>query len=67
MSEVRLGMACLELLQVILEDIKITGPSTIEADWVSAGWLKKELFPWQPKVPPFKGTCQPYAKHPCCH
>jgi hypothetical protein len=39
----------------VLEGIKVTGPSTIEADWVSAGWLKKELFPWHPKVPPFKG------------
>lgn len=46
------------LSKVVLKDIKVTSPSTIDADWVSAGWLKKELFPWQPKVPPFEGHTQ---------
>eukprot|EP00983_Pelagomonas_calceolata_P118077 1160469-Pelagomonas_calceolata.AAC.9 len=62
-------LLCLaHLIQVVLKDIKVTSPSTIDADWVSAGWLKKELFPWQPKVPPFEGlhrapcfACRPHA------
>lgn len=37
---------------VRLKGIRVTGPSTIEADYVMGGYLK---FPWNPRVAPFEG------------
>lgn len=37
---------------VQLRDIRVTGPRTIEADWLLGGYLK---FPWHPRVEAFEG------------
>lgn len=37
---------------VRLAGIRVTGPSTIEADWVLGGYLR---LPWHPRVEPFEG------------
>ncbi len=42
--------------QVTLQDIRVTGPSTIEADWMLGGWLRQEYFPWGAKIDPIKGA-----------
>ncbi len=41
--------------QVELVGIRVTGPSTVEADWRMGGWLRSEYFPWGAKVEPFEG------------
>jgi hypothetical protein len=38
---------------VQLENIRVTSPTTIEADWRLGGYLR---FPWHPRVEPFKGA-----------
>lgn len=40
---------------VKLKSIKVSGPSTIEADYESGGYLK---FPWKPRVAPYEGECR---------
>ncbi|KAL4443958.1 hypothetical protein ABPG75_011695 [Micractinium tetrahymenae] len=37
---------------VQLKDIRVTGPRTIEADWLLGGYLK---LPWHPRVEAFQG------------
>lgn len=37
---------------VQLQDIRVTGPATIEADWRLGGYLR---FPWHPRVEAFEG------------
>jgi len=37
---------------VELKNIKVTGPNTIESDWVLQGYLR---FPWKPRVAPYGG------------
>ncbi|KAG1656176.1 hypothetical protein FOA52_008715 [Chlamydomonas sp. UWO 241] len=41
--------------KVVLRKISITGPSTIEADYTSGGYLRQENFPWRPYVAPYDG------------
>ena len=41
-----------EYSMVRLRSIRVAGPRTIEADYVSGGYLR---FPWHPRVEPYEG------------